>query len=156
MNQRRSSGFRKTFYRAARCVMSRQILIKPSRAGVQSTEDHYRRVSAFICESNSRTVGVSVVMSFRRSRLLTRRLFQHCVARYDWRCARRETSIWSLRQHGAVSVEHLLTITLDPKTLKIVCAKGRRNSAPTERGRELLELWAEREELQIDGQVLSV
>jgi len=81
---------------------------------------------------------------------------RHCVASYDEESARRETSIWSLRQHGALSDKHLLTITLNPETREIVYARGHHNSAPSARASELLKLWAEREDLRIAKHVLSL
>lgn len=74
-------------------------------------------------------------------------IMQHCVATYIHICARRRTSIWSLRVHQGERQKRLLTIEVVPATRMIWQAKGKRNSPPTERAQHILQQWAAQEGL---------
>ena len=75
-------------------------------------------------------------------------IMRHCVATYIHDCRRRRTSIWSLKLKQGEHCKRLLTIEVDPKTRTIWQAKGKRNSPPTEKAKELLHRWVEQEELK--------
>jgi hypothetical protein len=76
-------------------------------------------------------------------------VLHHCVARYAERCARRETSIWSMRCHGSLESHRVLTIQLVPATRTIVRALGSCNRPPKRDARQMLHMWAKREGLGI-------
>lgn len=75
-------------------------------------------------------------------------ILQHCVADYVKLCARRDTSIWSLKVHEGDSHRRILTIEVIPETKLIRQAKGKRNAPPTAPVAEVLRAWAEQEGLR--------
>lgn len=79
------------------------------------------------------------------------RAMRHCVATYASRCARGDSTIWSLRCHRhepAAEERSVLTIEVEPRAGMIVQIRGVGN-ARTVAGRplELLHRWAARERL---------
>jgi hypothetical protein len=74
---------------------------------------------------------------------------QHCVASYARACAGRASSIWSLRFENRVRRHRVMTIEVDMKRGMICQARRRRNAAPNDKAREILERWARQEELTI-------
>jgi hypothetical protein len=73
------------------------------------------------------------------------RELRHCVARYTKACANRATTIWSLKRSEGALTERQLTIQLDPMHRRILQARGKFNRPPTEKARQILRLWADRE-----------
>ncbi len=72
---------------------------------------------------------------------------QHCVATYIHRCARRRTSIWSMKVQQGERKRRELTIEVTPHNRTICQAKGRRNAAPGDFAAKLLRQWAVQEGL---------
>jgi hypothetical protein len=71
------------------------------------------------------------------------RTMRHCVGNYALRCARGGTTIWSLtRSDYHHQCRRELTLEVNPKSRKIVQAKGLRNSKPTAEARRVTLLWA--------------
>ena len=70
-------------------------------------------------------------------------IMQHCVAKYIPDCARRKTSIWSMRVQSGSRRKRELTIEVLPHTNTIQQARGKRNAPPTEFAQELLDRWAD-------------
>src|SRR5205807_736509 len=52
---------------------------------------------------------------------------RHCVASYTQECAKRRTTIWSLRVENEEGQRRVLTIEVDPKTRTICQVRGKRN-----------------------------
>jgi hypothetical protein len=77
------------------------------------------------------------------------RQMRHCAARYADACARRISSIWSMRRHGAREDRRILTIEVDHKRRQIVQARGKFNRPPTRQARAVMELWAQTNGLAI-------
>ncbi len=77
------------------------------------------------------------------------RTLRHCVASYTGICAGGKTSIWSLRRHGSLQSQRLLTIEVDPKTRTIVTARGHCNASPQPDVRRIMEIWAQQAHLSI-------
>jgi hypothetical protein len=79
------------------------------------------------------------------------RAMRHCVASYAARCARGESTIWSLRCCGRDPAEperSVLTIEVEPRAATIVQIRGVANARGVAgRPGELLRLWAARERL---------
>jgi hypothetical protein len=73
----------------------------------------------------------------------------HCVASYARACARRESSIWSMRFEVPGHRYRALTIELDLRTRTIWQARRHRDAMPTQKHRRILELWARQEGLTI-------
>ncbi len=74
----------------------------------------------------------------------------HCFASYAHRCCRGASRIWSLRVWRGESVQHVLTMEVDPKRRAVVQARGRANRAPSGKPLQLLRHWAARERLQLE------
>jgi hypothetical protein len=74
----------------------------------------------------------------------------HCVATYARRCLWGISRIWSLRvTTGWSGWRSVATIEVDPRVRAIVQARGMRNQAPSARARELIFMWARRENLRL-------
>lgn len=71
----------------------------------------------------------------------------HCVATYAGACARRETSIWSMRFEGRGRRFRVATIEVEPSTRMLLQARGRGNSLPNAKVRSVMERWAGQEGL---------
>jgi hypothetical protein len=76
---------------------------------------------------------------------------KHCVATYTESCARGLSSIWSLGREGPGGRERLVTIEVSPRTREVVQAKARCNEEPDEPCRAILDEWAGREGLKLEG-----
>jgi hypothetical protein len=73
----------------------------------------------------------------------------HCVATYAARCARRQTTIWSLQVDAGTGPHRALTVEVDPATRLLCQARGKANRPPRRGERAVLEHWAAREGLRI-------
>ena len=74
-------------------------------------------------------------------------MMNHCVATYVYRCARRRTSIWSMKMHQGERRVRTLTIEVLPNSRIINEARGKRNAPPKGVAKEMLNQWAEQEGL---------
>jgi hypothetical protein len=78
---------------------------------------------------------------------------RHCVARslssFAQACARRETSIWSMRLERAGRRHRVLTIEVELATRSIRQARRQGDAWPTDKPRGILERWARQEGLTI-------
>jgi hypothetical protein len=74
---------------------------------------------------------------------------QHCVATYIKACARRKTSIWSMRARRGDVRRRVMTIELEPESKTIWQAQGKRNSLPNSAAQEILHKWAAQEQLDL-------
>ena len=75
-------------------------------------------------------------------------IMKHCVATYIHDCARRRTSIWSMKVHEGERRKRTLTIEVRPRTRTIWQARGKRNGPPSEAAKEILHRWANQEGLK--------
>ena len=73
---------------------------------------------------------------------------RHCVASYAGSCARRTTSIWSMRFEGGGRRFRVMTIEVDPATRTIRQARRRGNAPPNDKALGVLRRWAGREGLR--------
>jgi hypothetical protein len=74
-------------------------------------------------------------------------MMKHCVATYTSDCARRRTSIWSMKMQQGERRVRALTIEVLPNSRIIWQAKGRKNASPDGAAKEMLCQWAEQEGL---------
>jgi PcfJ-like protein len=74
---------------------------------------------------------------------------RHCVATYAARCARRQTTIWSMEVENRRGRHRVLTIEVDAKTRTVCQARRMCNRLPHVPEREVLEQWAAVEGLRI-------
>lgn len=77
-------------------------------------------------------------------------IMQHCVAQYIHNCARRRTSIWSMKVQQGATRSRVLTIEVLPETKIILQAKGKRNAPASVTAMKILKRWAKQEGLKID------
>jgi hypothetical protein len=75
---------------------------------------------------------------------------RHCVGSYVRLCARRETSIWSMRFENAGHRYRVLTIEVDLATRTIRQARRRANALPNAKLQGVMEQWARQEGLKIE------
>src|SRR5262249_30474269 len=59
-------------------------------------------------------------------------IMQHCVARYIHDCARRRTSIWSMKAQQGATRRRVLTIEVLPECRTIWQARGKKNAPPSD------------------------
>jgi PcfJ-like protein len=90
-----------------------------------------------------------------RDLLLEGRAMRHCVSTYTSRCARRQTSIWSMRVENQSSRDRVLTIEVDLATRTICQVRGRCNQMPQAREQEVLKQWATEQGLKV-GELIGV
>ena len=74
---------------------------------------------------------------------------RHCVASYAGDCARRETSIWSMRFEDDERRFRIMTIEVDLATRTICQCRRRNNASANEKAIGVMRLWAEREGLKL-------
>lgn len=74
---------------------------------------------------------------------------RHCVASYARWCARRTTSIWSMRFEDGGGRFRVMTIEVDPATRTIRQARRRGNAPPNDKALGVLRRWAGREGLRL-------
>jgi PcfJ-like protein len=72
---------------------------------------------------------------------------RHCVGSYAGVCARRETSIWSMRFENDEQRFRVMTIEVDLTTRTICQSRRCGNASPNEKAIGVMKLWAEREGL---------
>lgn len=80
-------------------------------------------------------------------------IMQHCVATYIPLCARRRTTIWSMKIQQEGQRKRALTIEVLPESKRIIQARGKQNAAPSKTARDILNLWATQEGLKFREQV---
>lgn len=78
-------------------------------------------------------------------------IMQHCVATCISQCARRRTSIWSMKVQQGMQHKRVLTIEVVPENRTIRQARGKRNSPPSAAAKAVLRQWAHRERLNFQA-----
>jgi hypothetical protein len=84
-----------------------------------------------------------------RALFLEGRAMRHCVATYAERCARRQTSIWSMQVEDQRGRHRVLTIEVDMPKRTICQARRKCNPLPRATEREVVERWAALEGLKV-------
>jgi hypothetical protein len=107
-------------------------------------------IGPFHLAEGSRAWTIDELLSDRELRV-EGGIMRHCVASYIHDCARRRTTIWSMKVHVGDLHKRVLTIEVLPDTRQIWQAKGKRNAAPDAEAREILDRWARQERLTIRG-----
>ena len=75
-------------------------------------------------------------------------IMKHCVATYIHDCARRRTSIWSMKIQQGERRQRVLTVEVLPGTKTIWQAKGKLDAPPSEAAEVMLRRWADQEGLR--------
>jgi hypothetical protein len=84
-----------------------------------------------------------------RALFLEGRAMRHCVATYADRCARRQTSIWSVQVEDRRGRHRVLTVEVDLLKRTVCQARRKCNRPPQAAERELTERWAAQEGLKV-------
>jgi len=122
--------------------------VKAQRFDLDTFPDWASRVNSFVKEEEKVQFFI-LPLKTKKDLVDEGNFMQHCVADYAPDCVRGETSIWSLRQRSEEGgSQRLLTIELRPD-LTIVQVQGQANSYPGAREMNLLEAWAQGNELKV-------
>ena len=160
----RRSPLQPTFSIKGRTVQSllRQVAEWHQRLGIDTTRLAVRWSRSNIAEYEL-VEGCEHLRNMRRwtiKELLTSeellaegRAMRHCVATYAEKCARRRTSIWSLRVESEEGVRPVLTIEVHLATRTICQVRGKRNRLAKSHEREVVRRWATKERLRIADQI---
>jgi hypothetical protein len=81
------------------------------------------------------------------------RAMRHCVASYAGSCARRATSIWSLKLENHEGTLRVLTVEVDLRSKLICQARGKHNRVPDTKSKDVLRRWAAKEGLRLAAYV---
>lgn len=74
----------------------------------------------------------------------------HCVGSYSSSCASGRSTIWSLRMKNPQGIwSRLITIEINPGSLAIVQARGKRNCSPDNKEKQIMLEWANREGIKM-------
>ncbi|MBC8109686.1 MAG: PcfJ domain-containing protein [Verrucomicrobia bacterium] len=76
------------------------------------------------------------------------KIMNHCVASYAWACNKGNTAIFSLALDNFGFTERLITIEVNLKTNQIVQAKGKYNRQMNGKESQLINKWANQEDLK--------
>lgn len=80
-------------------------------------------------------------------------IMRHCVATYIRDCARRKTTIWSMKIQQGNRRRRELTIEVNPESRRILQAKGKGNATPSQSAVRVLSEWAAKENLVLRNSV---
>jgi hypothetical protein len=88
-----------------------------------------------------------------RALFLEGQAMRHCVAIYAERCARRQTSIWSMQLENQLGRHRVLTIEVDLLKRTVCQVRRKCNRLPQPVEREVMERWAAQEGLNVAASV---
>ena len=121
---------------------------QPSLSWRHSPFKDFRLVEGSEGQSNMRLWTITELLT-SRALFLEGQAMRHCVATFIERCARRQTSIWSMQVENQRGRHRVLTIEVDPAKRTICQARGKRNRLPQTVEREVIECWAAQEGLRL-------
>jgi hypothetical protein len=79
------------------------------------------------------------------------RTMEHCVSSYGWSCSSGNTSVWSMESVDREGTHKQLTLEVRNKERKVVQARGKRNSIPTEQQMRITRQWCQNAMLTVSG-----
>lgn len=127
---------------------------QPSLSWRHSPFKDFRLVEGSEALGNMRVWTITELLT-SRALFLEGQAMRHCAATYGERCARRQTSIWSMQVENQRGRRRVLTIEVD-LAKRIVCQARRKcNRPPHAVERELMEQWAAQERLRVPESVLQ-
>ena len=103
-------------------------------------------IRPFTCEQDNGLWTIEEILSDPELRA-EGGIMHHCAATYVTRCARRQTTIWSMKVDDGQRRRRVLTIEVLPHSKVIYQARGKHNSPPSEQAATILRRWAEEEAL---------
>jgi hypothetical protein len=121
---------------------------QPSLSWRHSPFKDFRLVEGSETLGNMRVWTITELLT-SRSLFLEGQAMRHCVATYAERCARRQTSIWSMQVENQSGKHRVLTIEVDLPRRTICQARRKCNRLPQATEQEVLERWAAQEGLKV-------
>jgi hypothetical protein len=109
---------------------------------------NFRLVEGSDALGNMRVWTITELLT-SRALFLEGQAMRHCVATYIDRCARRQTSIWSMQVENQRGRHRVLTIEVDVAKRMVCQARRKCNRLPQAVERELMERWAAQEGLKV-------
>jgi hypothetical protein len=125
-----------------------QDMHQPSLAWRHSPFKDFRLVEGSEEQGNMRVWTITELLT-SRALFLEGQAMRHCVATYIERCARRQTSIWSMQVENQRGRHLVLTIEVDLPRRTVCQARRKCNRPPQALERELLERWAGEQNLKV-------
>jgi hypothetical protein len=108
----------------------------------------YRLVEGSEALGNMRAWTITELLT-SRALFLEGRAMRHCVASYADRCARRQTSIWSVQVEDQRGRHRVMTVEVDLPRRTVCQARRKCNRLPQAAEREVMERWAAQEGLKV-------
>lgn len=121
---------------------------RPSVSWRRSPFQDFRLVEGSAALGNMRVWTITELLT-SRALFLEGQAMRHCVATYAVRCARRQTSIWSMQLENQRGRHRVLTIEVDLHRRTVCQARKMCNRLPQAAEREVLGRWAAQEGLTI-------
>jgi hypothetical protein len=100
-------------------------------------------------EQGSMRVWTITELLTSRALFLEGRAMRHCVATYAERCARRQTSIWSMQVENQRGRHRVLTVEVDLPKRTVCQARGKCNRVPQAAERAILQRWIGEQGLKV-------
>ncbi len=108
----------------------------------------FRQVEGSEALGNMRVWTITELLT-SRALFVEGRAMRHCVATYAERCARRQTSIWSMRMENQRGRHRVLTIEVDLLKRTVCQSRRKCNRLSQAVEREVMERWAAQEGLKV-------
>jgi hypothetical protein len=121
---------------------------RPSLSWRRSRFKSFRLVEGSEAQGNMRVWTITELLT-SRALYLEGQAMRHCVATYAERCARRQTSIWSMQVENQQGRHRVLTIEVDLPKRTVCQARRKCNRLPQAVEREPMERWAAEEGLKV-------
>jgi hypothetical protein len=121
---------------------------QPSLSWRHSLLKDFRLVEGSEALGNVRVWTITELLT-SRALFLEGQAMRHCVATYTERCARRQTSIWSVQVEDRRGRHRVLTVEVDLPKRTVCQARRKCNRLPQAVEREVMERWAAQEGLRV-------
>jgi PcfJ-like protein len=121
---------------------------QPSLSWRHSPFKDFRLVEGSEAQGNMRVWTITELLT-SRALFLEGRAMRHCVATYAERCARRQTSIWSVQVENQRGRHRVMTVEVDLLKRTVCQARRKCNRLPQAVERDLMERWAAQEGLKV-------
>ncbi|QDV19645.1 hypothetical protein Pan153_43110 [Gimesia panareensis] len=108
-------------------------------------------IGEFHCEHEGQIWSIEEVLTPRQLQIESK-IMNHCVEMFLNECARRKTTIWSMKVKAGRRRRRQLTIEVLPQKKVIFEARGKNNSTPAPTVRQVLNRWAHQEGLKFSEQ----
>lgn len=146
------------FEQRFKTIRNKKYKVVKTKNTVKYLDDKSKFPDVGICDFKSvqQNICGQVVYNIKRITTLKElkregRIMRNCVGKYGPDIAFGNCSVWSLMQNNGKTDKKLLTIEIDVEKKKILKALGYRNREPYEYELNIIEEWAEKENLEFWG-----